>query len=186
MTTQILSILSPIRILKVQDWMKVATKILREKTGGYLQPTTHRLQVLELIVKLQSRFEELVSKPLTKEMIVCGVEEPKCYEACQKSIDSNKTDYDILEHEWDGYREYEAAQGLIWFDGIFHSNHLIIHLGNQFYFRIDDGALIHNSNVLAYSPTVYDLIYHISKYNETSTSKIELEWSESFVEELLK
>lgn len=180
MTEQILSLLNPIRILKVQDWMKIAEHLTDGLWGKYND--------CYKVIRLQSRFEELASKPLTKEMFVCGVEKPLMPKP-SNSFNSN-TAYEFQNQE----KDYQAALKSVWFDGV-----KLVHETGGFSLHYNDEynhieIAVHpfgkkhlhiNGNFVGYVDTLFSLLYHITKYNETYT-KIDLRFTESFAEELLK
>lgn len=131
-------------------------------------------------LRIMSRYETLTSQALTKEMFINPI----------KVIDE---DWNLeLERE---KLDYTAAQKKVWFAGFVPNvftkeNHLYYSTGIECIswsstdtnLRLPNGKLTELGSVV----TIADLIYNITKYNETATSKITLSWTEAFVEALNK
>lgn len=190
---EILSILNPVRLLTVSDWMEVAKIILQEKTGGYLEPSTHLARLNDIYIKLIQRFEELtygkwvkehdghsaltgkeynrkVFQPtlLTKEMFVNSVEKP---DASQKPVYGVTHVSCAYYHEEDAYNQrverFQSAQEKVWFSG----NKMI--WGNAYSLTGGSGK----------NPTVFDFIFKLDEFNRTAKEPIKINWTEFFVKE---
>lgn len=198
MTEKILSILNPVHLPTVSEWMEIAIEIDDD-------PITR----LSNFYKLQSRFEELtrgkvvnnsthsitkdrghlhihvktVFQPalLTKSMFVCEVEEPE-----PLNIETRKsfvTEDENLEH-----RMYNKAQSQIWFEGfgIMSKSEISCSDKIQLWFPTPVMVINHNSKLIENIDTVFDFIIELDRFNRTASEKIKINWSSNFVNELLK
>lgn len=168
MTTEIKNIMSPVRIMKVEDWSKIALAIMSDKeTANGQRAMWLRLEWME---ELQQRYELLTSRKLEKEMFVCEVQKPIIT--------------DVWDRDLPPYKAYSAALKKVLFAGFEIESAISVINGDcEIYFnkpmmRIRDG--------LYDVDTISDLIYHITKYNETSPSKIQIDFTDSFINELIR
>lgn len=143
MTEQILSLLNPIRILKVQDWEGIARITLQNEEAANAFDAQAYLD--RRTVHTIMRFEQLASKPLAKELVL----------------------------KW--FAGFESNDKSVWFAGHPH-----------FSFIYENGEIWLGASRRCVRASVFDFIYAITKYNETSDTKIDLRFTESFAEELIK
>lgn len=201
MTDKILSILNPVHLLTVDEWRKIAD-IICPPHGDHAA----EIQMINIIHCI-SRFEELtrgkwiecdcrngcekcndiglIWQPalLKKEMFVCEVKEPHWKDYPKLAgFDSKKLE--------DATIKYTQAQAKVWFEG--------------FYKAASDGAAVLKTqpgfavkwmtatefvwieNKRIYSPTVFDFIIELERYNKSTKEPIKINWTENFVKELVK
>ncbi len=203
MTTELLNKinekLSPVRVLKVQDWMEIADVLseidIRIMGDRAKNPITNDLnsyrasyKYWRTVSQLQSRCETLTSARLEKGHFVCEVEKKKCRCQCH----TNKAIKHIEACCENGYvvnpLEEMQAQEKVWFAGFeaYYQNS-VRHSNNGFTLEWDADLMIYTSMDFSMKLplTVFDFIYHITKYNETATSKIEIQFTEQFVKALV-
>lgn len=174
MTQQLLNILNPVRRLTVAEWIQIA-EIIQYKSDKYYDKG---FDVTRLIfVKLMQRLEELTKKQLTKKDFVCEVEQPK--------LENYGGGYsmELLKQFKQLESTYEAAQREVIFEGFEKLNDESVHVSGHL-FIVGNGYLFVETNRV-YQATLFDLIYHVTKYNETATTKIELKFTPDFVNKLL-
>lgn len=179
MTQELLKIVNPVRVMKVEDWKKIADAIVGNDDDAIsimeddLQPYN--------IIKLIQRYEALTSQPLKKEMFVCEVEKPK--------VDSE------FEYDKGELSEYTKAQESLWFDGFDNEAELVIkNQGLTIIFPVknrDDSKEVcfrfrYDNLIDIAKCTVYDFIYLIDRYNRTATTPITINFTENFLNQLLR
>lgn len=169
MTQELLKILNPVRVRKVEDWIKAGAIVYEVDEREY--PADAKLQAVTLI----QRYEALTSQPLKKEMFVCEVEKP--------------TDMYMGEQYYGAAMdEYNKAQEKVWFEG-FERNVNIIIFSKSFEFYEDELIVPTTHNVRYYvikNPTVSDFIIEIDRFNRTSSTPINISFTENFLNQLLR
>lgn len=184
---EILEIINPIGKLKVEDFGEIA-KILEviddKKDNVEYEPDS----ILPLInykaraYMLMSRYESLTSQLLRKEMFVNT---------------DKQDDLSFAEFDRTAWKEKEEK---VWFDGFEAKplsdnmrcytsgiNQVTVYFGGtKCSVWIGDTEEQFTNLKSKANCTVYDLIYHISKYNETAKEPIRINFTENFLKQLLK
>lgn len=142
--TEVSNILSPVRVLKIDDFMRIAENI-RELAKSDTDICNREC------FKLLSRFESLTSQPLTKERLIG------------------------LESWFEGFGTFEGSIQA-------KSNGRAIRV----YINEPSGMYIGAKYIQLTSPTVFDIIYQIDLFNGTAQSKININYSQNFIKELLQ
>lgn len=195
MTTiqQIKSIISPLRVLKVSDFEKIVSitysHINRDNDYGN---SIYYIGLRNII----SRYESLTSQPLTKEMFVCQVEKPNKVGSFKLAIGEDSEYVNKL------LNLYQAALKKLWFEGFENTSDYYVEnsrIGIDFQVEIGNGNIndytvidvlgenqLEDEIHLPINATVSDLIYHISKFNETASKPVEINVTDIFIQELIK
>lgn len=174
--TEVLNIISPVRVLKISEWQAIAEIV---ETEFHPPEALHVEEINSTAIHLLSRFESLTSQPLTKEMFVNPMEKPT-----EESYGVDKSGYQFH------LAEYQAAQSKIWFEGFETFEGSIQAKSNgraiRVYINEPSGMYIGAKYIQLTSPTVLDLIYQIDLFNRTAQSKININYSQNFIKELLQ
>lgn len=168
-------ILNPVRVLYVEDWMKVARIILSEtdKEWSYLTADLKQIKVERKSIQLLQRYESLLKEKLTKEHFVCGVEKP---------INPFNPDSDVFANE---LFEYEAAQAKVMFTGFEGKNLVTIEGVSIMFYDHQTCFKFREISFSLVNPTVGDLIHELDYYNRTAQTKIKLEWSQAAIQRII-
>lgn len=170
MTQELLKIVNPVRVMKVEEWIKMAE---------FLDRAIYSTDTFEKAYQLQTRYEALTSQPLKKSMFVCEVEEPKAVPDGSGGVD------------FEGVKAYTKAQESLWFEGfdsakgdskLFHTSGMELFTGTY----IPSQLWVSDKKIHDGIETVFDLIIEISRYNRTAKEPITINFTENFCKELLK
>lgn len=172
--TQIKDLLTPLRWYTKEEMTKVAAAIM-ESPKEYTSNVVYENEKSGITLGLLSRYESIGKLPLTKEMLVCEMD--KRWETFH---------YELRE------QLMREAQSKVLFEGFLpnvftepEENHLYYSIGGAAIswssrdtnLRLPDGTL----TALRSVTTIRDLTYHLSKYNETASTKIIIKPTEAFV-----
>lgn len=182
MTQELLKILNPVRILKVEDWQKMAIKVRNYESSNELVDLSHKASAFDLI----QHYEALTSQPLTKAHFVCEVEEPALY----RNWVADKTP-DLPGVNMDNCNEYTKAQSQLIFAGFVQMDKesmIVYHTGIEGMSLSLSAKNIRIDNYFSADciETVFDFIIEIDRYNRTATTPINISFTENFCKELLK
>lgn len=189
-TKQILSILNPLRVLKVNEWMEISDIIKAERIAiGKLKHDDPLLLWRDSYALSRiATYETITSLPLTKEMFVCEVEKPKQFDSFLAYGHEQGNPYAANHNKQ--MEAYIEAQSKVLFEGFFqfHNQSTILYDVQNVSFSIKDNN-IRISDLLTPPHsviTIGDFIYQIDLYNRTATTPITLRVNENFVKNLLK
>lgn len=204
MIEQIAAIINPVRVMKVEDWMKVANVLRVEKvkeTNGLWSANSYSDYKNKKFIELLSRYESLTSQPLTKEMFVCDVDRPKEFDLYLHGLLNMQDAFSSEEYgKWlVECRTYQAAQSKLWFEGfeIDEDCEDCVNGGLSIHFQTlltkrkrvviwAAGKVILRVILRDENPTISDLITEISRYNRTESKPVEIKLSENFIREVVK
>lgn len=179
-TTQILSILSPVRIYCVDDWMKIANASFH--IAPY--PIKKVEYVAEWCIELQRRYEEMtIGNMLVEKMpsILKRNEGTLIEPIFQPAL--LKKEMFIGEKAW--FEGFTESRGGTCDFGENLTVNFLARYESWLNVWFDRGAKEYK--IQLYKCTVFDFIYEVEKHNNrTATDKISITPTEYFVEELLK
>lgn len=169
MTKEDLQAMLPVRIMRVEDWLKVA-ELFQIPIQGVSPSALKCASVIDLI----ERYEKEVHQPLERKHFVAERQDPISVlpiSAAARRFTREPGQSDLI---FEGFEELSSHAVCI-------SGRIIIIFKKEFT-RITINRDSYSTDV-SYC-TIFDLIYHISKYNETADTKIELNFTEQFCKKI--
>lgn len=159
----------PVKIMRVSDWIRLLDAISTD--NPFITWS-----------ELQSNYEHLIHQPLKKGDFVNEVEKPDAYPSPENSFAQFN----------EKFAAFESAQSALVFDGFEEKKRGTLTLNDgvvsifigEAYSSIEFNKG-HRIIEFDHTPTSYDLIYHISKYNETATNKINLTFTKEFLKKVI-
>lgn len=190
----------PVKIMRAEDFRKIADYIiLTTKRGGYVISEERDNRIDSLTIKVQERWEHYIHQPLKKGDFVvsdnpAALIDPEGYYDVDYTIKQNGERIfgccSILGKDLTEPQVISVAQSALIFEEFEKGNSAnsvmcdsveiwFSNAGTWVSSRID-------GNLDAHIDTPFDLIYHISKYNETASTKIPLTFTEAFVKKVIQ
>lgn len=193
------SILSPVRVLSVDEWEKIAAEIIKEKAKEFTRFKYSSDDEKSLTIQLISRFESLTRGKWVEEGVITRGAEPnyhvvpnehkfytsgnKAYCDCGLTTEYNKVwqpallTKEILEKWFEGFENHKRDSTII-----YHKKRTPAIIFHATYTQI----LLRAKSIELDKPTVFDLIIELDRYNRTAEKKIPVYYSINFIKELLK
>lgn len=181
MNTQIETLINPARIMRVEDWRKLAIGLQRQdnrlESGIIIRSDAFRLQ---------SNYESEVHRPLERKHVVCEVEKPRGFD----NWVAKGSYYESDEEGQQLCKAYESAQSALVFEGfeLSESGRLAMNGNVRIHFN-PYGASIITLTIVTNEPVIistpFDILYQVHKYNETAATKINLQFTEGFIKKIL-
>lgn len=164
MTDQLLKLINPVHLLSCDEWMKV---------DELLNPQEHFLAAKKAYAfDLSKRYEEIGKLPLTKEMFIASKEVPEVIGTFKYDFKNETETYTESQKVlFAGFRHWAEAKA------IYCNDYAICSVSFSYSLQ----KLFIEGDFVCKNPTIRDLVYHIDKYNETATQKIEIHVTEAFV-----
>lgn len=187
-TKKILSILNPLRVLKVEDWIRISEIIKAERIAiGKLKHDDPLLLWRDSYALGRiATYETITSLPLTKEMFVG---QPQAVIEVEEGVEGFEAGKYFTKDD------IEEAQSQVLFEGfesISKSEVKILLGANNIPFVVDVYqketfiSFFLQSPIYLRKATISDFITEIDRYNRTATTPITIRVNENFVKNLLK